>query len=91
MNFLADESIDRQIVERLRADGHSVQSVAEMEPGISDDVVLGLANRVSALLLTADCRAWPCSDSPSVCWDRPLMLFSKRAHAIQREDRPNPS
>lgn len=54
MNFLADESIDRQIVERLRADGHSVQSVAEMEPGISDDIVLVLANRVSALLLTAD-------------------------------------
>ena len=30
MNFLADESIDRQIVERLRADGHSVTVI---EPG----------------------------------------------------------
>ena len=54
MKFLADESVDRQIVERLRADGHVVQSVAEMEPGISDDVVLDRANRESSLLLTAD-------------------------------------
>lgn len=54
MNFLADESVDRQIVERLRTDGHSVPSVAEMEPGISDDVVLSYANQKSVILLTAD-------------------------------------
>jgi len=29
MNFIADESIDRQIVERLRDDGHFVWYVAE--------------------------------------------------------------
>ena len=33
MNFLADESLERQIVERLRQDGHSVQYVAEFSPG----------------------------------------------------------
>ena len=33
MNCLADESVDRQIVERLRQDGHQVWYVAEMEPG----------------------------------------------------------
>jgi len=54
MNFIADESIDRQIVERLRHDGHHVGYVAEMKPGISDDTVLDLANQESALLLTAD-------------------------------------
>ena len=54
MNLLADESIDRQIVNRLRQDGHSVHDVAEMEPGISDDAVLHLANQESAVLLTAD-------------------------------------
>lgn len=54
MNFLADESVDRQIVERLRQDGHRVWYVAEMEPGISDDIVLASANREAALLLTAD-------------------------------------
>ena len=54
MNLLADESIDLQIVDRLRQDGHLVHYIAEMEPGISDDVVLDLANQDTAVLLTAD-------------------------------------
>jgi predicted nuclease of predicted toxin-antitoxin system len=54
VNFLADENIDRQIVDHLRQDGHHVWYVAEMEPGISDEAVLDLANREKALLLTAD-------------------------------------
>jgi len=53
MNFLADESVDRQIVERLRQDGHSVQYVAEMQPGISDDAVLAAANRMSSCTVTS--------------------------------------
>jgi predicted nuclease of predicted toxin-antitoxin system len=54
MNFLADESVDRQIVDRLRQDGHFVSYVVEMEPGISDDAVLNLANKESTVLLTSD-------------------------------------
>ncbi len=54
MNLLADESVDRQIVERLRQEGHDVLYIAEMEPGLSDDVVLARANERNALLLTAD-------------------------------------
>ncbi len=54
MNFLADESVDRQIVERLRRDGHRVQYVAEIEAGVSDETVLALANQGGHLLLTAD-------------------------------------
>lgn len=54
MNLLADESVDRQIVERLRKEGHQVLYIAETEPGIPDDVVLQRANEVSALLLTGD-------------------------------------
>jgi predicted nuclease of predicted toxin-antitoxin system len=54
VNFLADESIDRQIVDRLRQDGHAVRYVAEMEPGISDDIVLDLAHQEADVLLTAD-------------------------------------
>ena len=38
MNLLADESVDRQIVDRLRRAGHKVRYIAEMEPGIADDV-----------------------------------------------------
>lgn len=54
MKFVADESVDQPIVERLRADGHDVLAVAEMEPGLSDDAVIERANREAALLLTAD-------------------------------------
>src|SRR5436305_11474497 len=54
MNLLADESVDRQIVEHLRQDGHGVTYVTEMEPGISDETVLQRANEQEALLLTVD-------------------------------------
>ncbi len=54
MNLLADESIDKQIVDALREKGYVVGYVAEMDPGISDDVVLDLAKREGVLLLTAD-------------------------------------
>ena len=54
MNFVADEGVDRCIVERLRQEGHRVWYVAEMAPSISDDTVLDIANREAALLLTAD-------------------------------------
>ena len=53
MRLLA-ESVDRSIVERLRADGHAVHYVAEDESGIADDVVLSRANELGALLVTAD-------------------------------------
>ncbi len=54
MNILADESVDRQIIERLRQDRHRVLYVAELDPGISDQAMLSLANQDMALLLTAD-------------------------------------
>ena len=54
MNLLADESVDRQIVDQLSLDGHRVLYVAEMAPGISDDAVLDLANQEGVVLLTAD-------------------------------------
>ena len=54
MNLLADEGVDRPIVERLRQDGHYLLYVAEMEPGIDDETVLTRANQHQAILLTAD-------------------------------------
>ncbi len=54
MNLVADEGVDRQIVDRLRQDGHQVFYVAEMQPGIPDEAVLDLANHEDALLVTAD-------------------------------------
>jgi predicted nuclease of predicted toxin-antitoxin system len=54
VNFVADENVDRQIVDRLRNDGHRVWSVAEMDAGTDDAAVLTFANQAGALLLTAD-------------------------------------
>lgn len=54
MKFVADEGVDRQIVLRLRQDGHTIHYVAEMEPGIPDNAVLELANKERAILLTND-------------------------------------
>jgi predicted nuclease of predicted toxin-antitoxin system len=54
VTFLADESVDRQIVERLRLDGHQVAYVAEMSPGIMDDVVLMESRTSASVLITAD-------------------------------------
>ena len=54
MKFLADENVDKPIVEKLRKNGHVVHYVTEMEPSISDDEVIKLANQESALLLTED-------------------------------------
>lgn len=54
MNLLADESVDRPIVERLRNDQHSVLYIADMKKGIPDDEVLHLANQNNALLVTLD-------------------------------------
>lgn len=54
MNLLADESVDQQIVARLRRDEHAVSYVAEMSPSISDDVVLQQASAAGLLLVTAD-------------------------------------
>jgi predicted nuclease of predicted toxin-antitoxin system len=54
MKILADESVDHEIVVRLRKNEHQVNYVAEMSPGIMDEEVLILASEDNTLLLTAD-------------------------------------
>ena len=54
MIFVFDESVDRQVADRLRDDGHDVYCVWEMAPGIPDEAVLDCANANDALLVTAD-------------------------------------
>ena len=51
MKLVADEGVDGPIVARLREDGHEVDYVAEMDPGISDDRVLSHANERQLLLI----------------------------------------
>ena len=54
MKIVADENVDQQIVDRLRADGHEVLFVAELDPGIDDEAVLLRSRQTNAILLTAD-------------------------------------
>lgn len=54
MKIVADENVDQQIVDRLRADGHEVLFVAEFDPGIDDEAVLLRSRQTNAILLTAD-------------------------------------
>ena len=54
MILIADENIDRPIVDKLRHCGHSVEYVAELAPGITDNEVLELCSSPDALLITAD-------------------------------------
>ena len=54
MSILADESIDRQIVEFLRNNNFYVDYIAEMDPGITDREVFQSAQQKGYILLTAD-------------------------------------
>jgi predicted nuclease of predicted toxin-antitoxin system len=54
VTFVADESVDRQIVDAVRDLGYDVLSVAESTPGMPDDRVLSRANDARSVLLTAD-------------------------------------
>lgn len=53
-DFVADEGIDKQIVDSLRFIGFSVLYIAEEFPGINDEQVLEISNNNKSLLLTAD-------------------------------------
>lgn len=54
MNLVADENIDRGIVDRLRRDGHIVAWIAEVSPSVSDEDVLQQATAAASLLVTED-------------------------------------
>ncbi len=54
MIFFADESIEAECTSLLRDKGHTVHSVAELFPSISDTVVLDYAVHSNAILLTND-------------------------------------
>lgn len=51
---MADENVDKEIVDRLRADGHDVLFIAEDAPGIDDQAVLDRSRQTDGVLLTAD-------------------------------------
>ena len=51
MKIVADESIDKQIVDRPRSAGHDVLFIAELDPGIDDDVALLRSRELGAVCL----------------------------------------
>ena len=54
MKWLADEGVDRQIVDELRLAGHDVRYVAEMSRGTGDPEILEFGRTEKRVLLTAD-------------------------------------
>ncbi len=54
MNLLADESVNKLIVDELRNEGYNVLYIAEFAPSVDDETVLYEANQNHALLLTED-------------------------------------
>ena len=54
MNLVADENVDRGVVERLRLDGHAVEWIAEASPGETDEDVLRRAADGGTVLVTED-------------------------------------
>ena len=54
MRIVADENVEKEIVDRLRADGHDVAFIAEDAPGIDDGAVLDRSVDAGRILLTAD-------------------------------------
>jgi hypothetical protein len=54
MNFVADANISRQVIERLREEGHVVDAVFEIGPEMAEREILEMVNRRSAIVFTAD-------------------------------------
>ena len=54
MRFLADENCDFSVVVALRAAGHDVSAIVEIQPAAEDGHVLALARSESRVLLTED-------------------------------------
>ncbi len=54
MKFVADEGVDRQIVDELRRKGHDVVYILEEGRGTPDDIILAIANQENRILITRD-------------------------------------
>jgi len=54
MKLVADEGVDKSIVDYLRSQGHEIIYILERSPGITDEEVLAVALKEKAILLTMD-------------------------------------
>lgn len=54
MRFLIDQCVSRTIVERLRAEGHHCEWIAEISPGDDDEKILHFSVGEAQILITED-------------------------------------
>ncbi len=54
MRFVADENIDKIIVDYLRKEGYGVIYIAEFKKSISDDEIIHIVNAEKSVLITSD-------------------------------------
>jgi len=54
MKFLADESIEKPVIDWLRGQDFDVRYVAEITPSINDEEVIRFANDEGRILITND-------------------------------------
>ncbi len=95
MRILADESVEGEIVVRLRSEGHDVAYVPETSAGIRDDEVLARANTEDRVLLTEDMdfgdlafnygsRCWRIFEKPKNGKGRSVKCSHKATEALKR-------
>jgi len=51
---VADEGLNKAIVDRLRLEGHDVLYIAETDRGVSDDAILEMAVAEGRIVVTLD-------------------------------------
>jgi predicted nuclease of predicted toxin-antitoxin system len=54
MKFLADENISNKVVNALRNKGVDIISIKDIEPSLSDETVLEVANKHKRIVITFD-------------------------------------
>lgn len=54
MKFLADENLEKPVVEWLRGQGFDIRYIAEESPAVSDTAIMSIANEEDRILITND-------------------------------------
>ena len=81
VKIVADENVDKEIVDRLRADGHDVLFIAEDDPGIDDQTVPGSKSTDKRCSFDRRQRFWRSRFSPAPVALRSLACPTRRCQA----------
>ncbi len=82
MRLLADENLDPQIIQALRAEGYDVRAIRETDPAAPDDRVIEIAQSENRILLTED------KDFGGIVYERaqpsPGVILVRRFHSASK-------